>query len=104
MPRPSPSPTITRPPPGIDRFLAGTPPILSLAALEAALDAFEGVTMERLWTKSRALFDVFHALMEQRCPELACITPRGEDAARQPHLLPPPPRLRDLPGADRRRA
>ena len=56
---------------------------------KAALDAFEGVTMERLWAKSRALFDVFHALMEQRCPELACITPRGPDAARQPHLLPP---------------
>jgi kynureninase len=65
---------------GIDRFLAGTPPILSLAALEAGLDAFEGVTMERLWSKSRALFDVFHALMEQRAPELACITPRGEEA------------------------
>jgi len=64
---------------GIDRFLAGTPPILSLAALEAGLDAFEGVTMERLWTKSRAMFDVFHALMEQRCPELACISPRGEE-------------------------
>ena len=68
------------PAPGLDRFLAGTPPILSLAALEAGLDAFAGVTMERLWSKSRALFDVFHALMEQRCPELPCITPRGEEA------------------------
>lgn len=68
------------PAPGLDRFLAGTPPILSLAALEAGIDAFEGVTMERLWTKSRAMFDVFHALVEQRCPELVCVTPRGEDA------------------------
>jgi len=64
---------------GIGRFLAGTPPILSLAALESGLDAFEGVTMERLWTKSRAMFDVFHALMEQNCPDLLCISPRGED-------------------------
>jgi kynureninase len=64
---------------GIDRMLAGTPPILALAALESGLDAFEGVTMERLWTKSRAMFDVFHALMEQRCPDLPCISPRGED-------------------------
>jgi len=64
---------------GIDRMLAGTPPMLSLAALECGLDAFEGVTMERLWTKSRAMFDVFHALMEQRCPDLPCISPRGED-------------------------
>jgi kynureninase len=68
------------PAPGIDRFLAGTPTILGLAALECGLDAFEGVTMERLWTKSRAMFDVFHALMEQRCPELACVSPRGPDA------------------------
>ncbi len=80
-----------RPAAGIDRFLAGTPPILSLAALECGLDAFEGVTMERLWTKSRALFDVFHALIEQRCPELVCISPRGEEPARQPHLLPRTP-------------
>ena len=78
---------------GIDRFLAGTPPILSLAALEAGLDAFEGVTMERLWTKSRAMFDVFHALMEQNCPELVCISPRGEEARgshisfRHPHAF-----------------
>jgi len=64
---------------GIDRFLAGTPPILGLAALEAALDAFEGVTMERLWAKSRAMFDVFVGLMEARCPELRCVTPRGEE-------------------------
>ena len=67
------------PAPGIDRFLAGTPSVLGLAALECGLDTFEGVTMERLWTKSRAMFDVFHSLMEQRCPELACVSPRGED-------------------------
>ena len=68
-----------RPAGGIDRFLAGTPPILSVAGLEAGIDAFEGVTMERLWSKSRAMFDVFVGLMEQRCPELRCITPRGEE-------------------------
>jgi kynureninase len=64
---------------GIDRFLCGTPPILALAALECGLDAFEGVTIERLWTKSRALFDVSYGLVEQNCPELVCISPRGED-------------------------
>ena len=35
--------------------------------------------MERLWTKSRAMFDVFYGLVEQRCPQLECITPRGEE-------------------------
>jgi len=64
---------------GIDRMLAGTPPILSLAALECGIDAFEGVTVERLWSKANALFDVFHALMEQRCPELECITARSQE-------------------------
>ncbi len=68
-----------RPASGIDRFMAGTPPILGLAALEAALDAYDGVTMERLWSKSRAMFDVFVGLMEARCPDFRCITPRGED-------------------------
>jgi kynureninase len=65
-----------RPAAGIDRMLAGTPPILSLAALECGLEAFEGVTLARLWSKANALFDVFHGLVEQRCPELVCITPR----------------------------
>ena len=53
---------------GIDRFLAGTPPILSLAALESGVDAFEGVTMERLWTKSIAMFDVFYGLSKRAAP------------------------------------
>jgi kynureninase len=68
-----------RPAAGIERFLAGTPPILGLAALESALDAFAGVTLERLWTKSIALFDVLHGLMEQKCPDFTCISPRGPE-------------------------
>ena len=65
-----------RPAKGISRFLTGTPPVLGIAALEGGLDAFEGVTPARLWSKANALFDVFHGLMEQNCPELQCITPR----------------------------
>ncbi|HET9428444.1 MAG TPA: kynureninase [Allosphingosinicella sp.] len=78
---------------GINRFLAGTPPILSLMALESGVDAFEGVTIERLWTKSIALFDVFYGLAEQLCPQLECITPRGPDqrgshiSFRHPHAF-----------------
>ena len=62
---------------GLDRFLAGTPPILSLAALEAGLDGFEGVSMDALWAKSIALFDLFAELVEARCPELECVSPRA---------------------------
>lgn len=65
-----------QPAPGIDRFLAGTPPILSLAALEGGIDAFENVSMDAVWAKSVALFDMFEQLMADRCPELVCISPR----------------------------
>ncbi|MCL6741444.1 kynureninase [Sphingomonas sp. RB56-2] len=69
------------PAPGIDRFLAGTPPILSFAALEAAIEAFDDVPMQSVWEKSIALFELFDRLMSERCPELICVTPR--DASRR---------------------
>src|SRR6185503_18413958 len=63
------------PAPGIARFLAGTPPILSLAALE------NGVAIEALWAKSVQLFDFFLALVQQNCAGqgLACISPRAPE-------------------------
>jgi kynureninase len=73
------------PAPGIDRFLAGTPPILSLAALECGVDSFDGVSMDALWAKSIALFDLFEQLMSRRCPELACISP-GDPVSRGSHI------------------
>ena len=78
---------------GIDRFLAGTPPILGLVALEAGVDGFADVAMERIWAKSIALFDVFFGVVEERCPELECISPRGPDqrgshiSYRHPHAF-----------------
>jgi kynureninase len=81
------------PAPGIGRFLAGTPPILGLEALHAGLDTFRDVAMERLWSKSVALFDIFHGLMEQHCPQLTCITPRWQEkrgshiSYRHPHAF-----------------
>jgi kynureninase len=74
-----------RPAPGIARFLAGTPPVLGLAALETGVDAFAGVPMEALWSKSVALFDLFDRLMAERCPELGCISPR-DPALRGSHI------------------
>jgi kynureninase len=68
-----------RPAPGIDRFLAGTPPMLSLAALESGVESFGGTDMETLWAKSVALFDLFADLMDEHCPALACISPRDPD-------------------------
>lgn len=65
------------PAPGIARFLAGTPPILGLAALESGVDAMAGVKIEALWAKSIRLFDLFARLVDERCAGhgLACISP-----------------------------
>jgi len=52
---------------GIDRWLCGTPPIMSLAALDAALDAFDGVDMAKARAKSGALGDLFIERVEARC-------------------------------------
>lgn len=44
-----------QPKPGAARFAAGTPPILSLAALDGALDVFDRVSMHDVQAKARAL-------------------------------------------------
>ena len=73
------------PAPGIARFLAGTPPILSLGALESGVDSFEGADMDAVWRKSVALFDLFYELAAERCPELRCISPQ-EPEKRGSHI------------------
>ncbi len=71
-----------RPAAGINRYLCGTQPILSLAALECGLDVFEMAEvlggMTALRTKSLALTDLFIELVEQRCSghNLRLATPR----------------------------
>jgi kynureninase len=80
---------------GISRFLAGTPPMLSMAALEAGVESFQGVDMQALWGKSVALFDLFASLVDERCPGsgLECISPRDPElrgshiSYRHPHAF-----------------
>jgi kynureninase len=74
-----------RPAPGLDRFLAGTPPMLSLAALESGVESFADTTMAAIWAKSVALFDLFADLVEEHCPDLACISP-GDPDRRGSHI------------------
>ena len=68
--------------PGMARFLCGTPPVISLAVLDAALDIFDAAHalggMAALRTKSLALGDLFMELVEQRCGGLGLgiATPR----------------------------
>lgn len=66
---------------GIDRMRVGTPPILAFAALDAALDAWEGVDMKDLRRASIALLELFIAEVERQCPELKLASPR--DPARR---------------------
>ncbi len=82
-----------RPAPGIRRYLCGTPPLLSLAALECGVDSvlaaepFGG--MAALRTKSLALTESFGSLVEQRCAGhgLRRVSPRASNAARQPSVF-----------------
>lgn len=49
------------PKPGVARFAAGTPAVLSLSALDAALDAFDDVDMSEANAKARTLGDLIIA-------------------------------------------
>ncbi len=74
-----------RPGPGITRYLCGTQPILSLAALDCGLDTLLAAEplggMAALRTKSLALTDLFIELVESRCAGhgLVLATPREHD-------------------------
>ena len=69
------------PAPGIARLLCGTPPILSLAALECGVETVARAGVERLRRKSVALCDLFVRLVEQECGGfgLALASPREAD-------------------------
>jgi kynureninase len=68
-----------RPGLGIERMRVGTPPVLQLAALEAALDIWDAVNLTDLRTASLALTDRFIAGVETACPSLILATPRNHD-------------------------
>ena len=65
-----------RPGAGIERMRVGTPAILQLAALDAALDAWDHVDMADLRAASLSLTDRFIAGVEAQCPGLTLVTPR----------------------------
>jgi kynureninase len=61
---------------GIERLRVGTPPVIAMAALDAALDVWEGVGMSDVRKASIALSDLFIREVEARCPELTLASPR----------------------------
>ncbi|ULH14626.1 kynureninase [Deinococcus sp. KNUC1210] len=69
------------PAPGARRFVVGTPSILNLSALDAALEVFEGVDLHQVRAKSLALARTFTEQMQPltaRFP-LELVTPHDED-------------------------
>lgn len=65
---------------GIDRMRVGTPPILQLAALEAALAIWQSVDLNDLRRVSQDLMDQYITGIESACPELILATPRAHAA------------------------
>jgi len=61
---------------GIERMRVGTPPIIQLAALDAALDLWDDVDMDDLRARSITLTELFIREVEARCPQLTLASPR----------------------------
>jgi kynureninase len=68
-----------RPGAGIERMRVGTPPVIALAALEAALDIWDMTTMQDIRGASIALSEQFLNGVEAACPMLTLASPRDAD-------------------------
>ena len=64
--------------PGVQQFLCGTPPILSMSVMDAALSVFEDVDMQVLRNKSIGLSELFLQLTESNedLDDLILVSPR----------------------------
>lgn len=69
------------PAPGIDAMRCGTPPMLSLLALESALGAFDGLTMRQVRARSLSLTALFLDLADAHLATrgFGVVTPRRDD-------------------------
>ena len=62
---------------GVQAFVTSSPSVIAINALDGALDAFDGVTMDEIRAKSLALTDLFIELVEARLPgAFTLVTPR----------------------------
>lgn len=87
--------TTFRPAAGVQRFVTSSPSVLGISALDVALDAWEGVTMEAARAKSVALGELFvQAVSERLGDELELASPREPErrasqvSLRHPHGYP----------------
>ncbi len=70
-----------RPSQGMKRALSGTPSVLAMTALDAALDLLLEAGMPRVRAKAQAQMDLFAELIEARCGDigLELLTPRAHE-------------------------
>jgi kynureninase len=69
--------------PGIRAALCSTPPMLSLLAFEAALEAYDGVEMRDVAAKGRALCDLFVALADEKLARFGVTLASPRDGTRR---------------------
>ncbi|MFZ1680939.1 MAG: kynureninase [Rhizobiaceae bacterium] len=69
-----------RPGAGIERMRVGTPPVIQLAVLDAALDVWDGIDMASVRARSQELSEQFIREVEAGCPVLELASPRAPDA------------------------
>ena len=68
-----------RPAMSTERLRVGTPPIVQLSLLDAALDVWDGVSMTDLRQASVELSEAFIAGVEAKCPQLSLASPRDPE-------------------------
>lgn len=71
------------PAPGVRRLQAGTPPILSLSALDAVLDVWAGVAVAQIEEKAAHLTNAFIELVDDRCGDLGVTVVSPREAGRR---------------------
>jgi kynureninase len=72
-----------RPAPGIARYVCGTPPVLSLAALECGVDTLLAADMRLVRAKSERLTTILATLIEERCAGHGLVLAAPRDAAQR---------------------
>ena len=68
-----------RPAMSTERLRVGTPPIVQLAVLDAALDIWDDLSIAEIRSASIDLSELFIALVEEKCPMLRLASPRDPD-------------------------
>jgi kynureninase len=76
-----------RPAQGILKFLTGTPSILAMAALDAGLATFDGISMADVAAKSRKLSNLFVSEVEARCGNEVRLASPLDPAQRGSHVV-----------------